>query len=303
MLGKLNVRASIQDVTRAIKSAGIPKQITQQPFDHDPSHYHRLCRLNGNDPSGSDLLDYALDMQYMELQPELLRYLTPTLLTAWRKDLFGDSAAGYAGFVEQFWPALMKGKALNESFSEVERIAFIAFLRNSILDRLDVEESLHFSGMGAAPYRWVSAFVCYGTLFSDVKTLWTEWWEMKTPGHAIAAFQYSSALMYEENLNPIFEAWTRDKGGGPPPLWECGAMIFGLGWKQANLDFFKDTLSANYFEQKLQLASSRIKNEDAKKVASRIVDDFSGQRTRLDLRIEQLLDLLTDVSGVKGFQV
>lgn len=300
---KNNVRASIQDVTRVIKSAGIPKQITQQPFDYDAGHYHRLCNLKGADPSGFDLLDYALDMRYEEIQPELLRYLTPSLLTAWRKDLFEGSAAGYAGFVEEFWPALIQGKALNQTFSEVERDAFIAFVRDSILDRLDAEETLHFSGMGASPYKWVSAFVCYGTSFSDVKALWTEWWEMKTSGHAIAAFQYASALMYEENKNPIFEAWTRDQGGGPPPWWECGAMIFNVGWKQENLDFFKDTLSASYFEQKLQFALSQIKSDHAKKIASRIVDDFPKQRTQLELRIEQLLDLLTDVSGIKGFEI
>jgi hypothetical protein len=53
-------------------------------------------------------------MQYMDLQPELLRYLTPILLAAWREDLFDAGKAGYAGFVEQFWSALLKGKALSK---------------------------------------------------------------------------------------------------------------------------------------------------------------------------------------------
>ncbi len=136
-------------------------------------------------------MDYALDMQYMELQPELLRYLTPVLLIAWRKDLFEGSEAGYGGFVEQFWPALLKGSVLTKIYTEAERSAFIAYMRDSILDRLDAEASLHFSGMGASPYEWVQALVSYGTLFSDVESLWTEWWQMKTSGHAFASFQYA----------------------------------------------------------------------------------------------------------------
>jgi hypothetical protein len=277
-------------------------QITQEPFDHDPGHYRRLCLLNGAEPQASDLCNYAMDMQYMELQPELLRHLTPVLLKAWRRDLFEGSAAGNGGFVEQFWPALLNGSAL-KVFSQVERDAFISYIRNSILDRLDVEELLRFSGMGAAPYNWVGAFVSYGVLFSDIEILWTEWWQMKTSGHAVAAFQYASALMYENDKNPVFDPWTRDKGGGPPALWEDGSMMFNVPWKQENLDFLKATLNADYVERKLRVALDRIQNTAAKNVAMGIVDDFPGQRARLELRIEQLPDLLSDVSGVDGFTI
>ena len=236
---KTNVRASIQNLKCVIKSAGAPKQITQQPFDGDPGHYRRLCDLGGAAPSGADLVDYALDMKYMELQPELLRYLTPVLLTAWGKNLFEGSEVGYCGFAEEFWAALLTGGALTKVFTEAERDAFIAYMRDSVLDRLDAEKSLRFSGMDASPYRWVDALVSYGTLSSDLEALWTEWWEMKTQGHAIASFQYASALMYEDQKNPVFDAWTKDKGGGPPALHASGAMVFSVSWKQENIVFLK----------------------------------------------------------------
>jgi hypothetical protein len=297
------MRASIQDITRVIKSDGVPKQITQESFDHDPSHYWRLCNLGGSPPQASDLVNYAYDMQYMELQSDLLRYLTPVLLAAWRKDLFEGNKIDYGGFVEQFWPALLKGKALNEVYSDAERIAFISYMRNSILDRLDAEDSLRFSGMGAAPYRWVQTFVSYGTLFSDVAALWTEWWQMKTSGHAIAAFQYVSALLYEDTQNPVFDPWTRDKGGGPPALWECCGMMFNAGWRKENTDFLKSNLSVDYVEQKLQLALGQIQNRAVQKIAAGILQDLSGQKTLLALRIEQLPELLLDVSSVDGFTI
>jgi len=297
------VRASIQDVARVIKSAGVPKQITQKPFDHDPGHYRRLCLLNGAEPQASDLWDYAMDMQYMEVQPDLLRYLTPILLKAWRRNLFEGSSAGLEGFVELFWPALLNGAALKRVFSERERDAFGCYMRNSILDRLDAEESLRFSGMGTSPYRWVSELISYGTLFSDIQTLWTEWWQVKTSGQAVAAFQFASALMYEKDKNPVFDAWTKEKGGGPPALYNCSGMMFNVGWKHENLAFLKATLSADYFEQKLREALEQIQNTVAKKLASGIIDDFPGQRARLELRIEQLITLLTDVSGIDGFTI
>ena len=199
---------SLQKVAKIIKSSGIPERITQEPFDHDSSHYRRLCDLRGGDPDAGDLVDYALDLKYMELQPELLRYLTPILLSAWRKDLFNGDAAGYRGFAEEFWPALLKGAALQTVFTDTERAGFISYLRDTILERLDAENSLHFSGMGASPYRWVQALVSYGTLFPDIEVLWTEWWQAKTQGHAVAAFQYVSALIYENDKNPVFDAWT-----------------------------------------------------------------------------------------------
>jgi hypothetical protein len=296
------MRTPIQDVTKVIKSDGIPKQITQQPFDYDSKHYRRLCDHDGKEPDAADLGDYALDMKYMELQPELLRHLTPVLLTAWRKDLFEGDKAGYAGFVGQFWPALLEGTALRV-FTPTEHEAFVAYMRNTILDRLDAEQSLRFSGMGASPYSWVQALASYGALFSDVEVLWTEWWQMKTAGHATAAFQYASVLIYEDNANPVFSPWTKDKGGGPPALWECGAMMFNVGWKAKNIEFLKRTLSVGYFEEKIQLALSQIKNPTAKKIASGIVEDFFGQRAHLELRIEQLPNLLLDVSQVSGFDI
>lgn len=294
---------SLHNVTSIIKSKGIPEQITQEPFDYDASHYRRLCNLRGSHPDASDLVDYALDMQYMELQPDLLRHLTPVLLAAWRKDLFEGDAAGYGGFVEHFWPALLKGAALQTVFTDAERSAFIKYLRDTILERLDAENSLRFFGMGASPYRWVQSLVSYGALFPDVEILWTEWWQAKTHGHAVAAFQYASALMYENDKNPVFDAWTRDKGGGPPALWDCGCHMFDIGWKEENLSFLSRTLRVDYVERNLRAASDQIQIGPVREVASRILRELPNQKTLLALRIEELPRLLMNVSQVEGFTI
>lgn len=297
------MNGSLQKATNVIKSNGSPERITQEPFDFDSSHYRRLCDLHGADPDASDLMDYALDMQYMELQPDLLRHLTPVLLAAWREDLFEGDAAGYGGFVEQFWPALLKGRALQTVFTNAERSGFIGYLRETILERLDAEKSLRFSGMGASPYRWVQTLASYGTLFSDIEVLWTEWWQVKTQGHAIAAFQFASVLMYENDKNPVFDAWTRHNGGGPPALWECGCHMFDVGWKAENLSFLSRTLSVDYVERSLRTASDQIQIGPAKEVALRILNELPNQKTLLALRIEELPRLFRNVSQVEGFTI
>lgn len=277
--------------------------ITQKPFDHDPDHYRRLCVFQGDSPEPCDLVNYALDMQYMDLQPDLLRHLMPLLLTVWRRDLFEGDKAGYGAFVEHFWPALLKGAALKQVLAKPEQDAITDYLRDSILDRLDVESLLHFSGMGASPYRWVETLVAYGVLFSDVERLWNEWWDMKTTGHAVAAFQYASALLYEGKKNPVFAPWTPEKGGGPPALWDCGCHMFDVGWTEANLLFLQRTLNVNYIEDRLRLALERIPSGTSKDTALRIVNDFPEQEALLALRIQELPKLLEDVSAVEGFTV
>ncbi|HVZ18991.1 MAG TPA: hypothetical protein VG897_17880 [Terriglobales bacterium] len=297
------MRASLQSVIRVLKTPSVPDVITQKPFDHDPGHYRRLCSIQAGNPDPCDLVNYALDMQYMDLQPDLLRNLTPLRLTAWRRDLFEGDNAGYGAFVEHFWPALLKGVALKQVFTEPEQAALADFLRDSILDRLDVENSLHFSGMGASPYRWVQSLVAYGVLFSDILRLWNEWWDTKTIGHAIALFQFASALMCDDKKNPVFAPWTRDHGGGPPALWDCGCHMFDIGWKEANLSFLRQTVNVDYVKECLRLALHRIPSGSSKNTASRIVLDLPKQEALLALRIQELPKLLENVSAVEGFTV
>jgi hypothetical protein len=297
------MRASLRAVAKAMKSNRAPETITQEPFDYDSGHYKRLCHLEGGQPSASDLIDYALDMTHMELQPELLRHLMPVLLNEWRRDLFEGQTAGLRGFVEYFEPALLRGKALQAILSDAERSVVRLFMRNTILDRLDIEDSLAFSGMEASPYQWVRAIASFGVIFPDIESFWTEWWQMKTCGHSVAAFQYASSLLYEQGKNPVFASWTRDKGGGPPVLWACGGHMYGVGWLEENLGFLRRTLSVEYIEQRLRVAQQMIKSAESNSVASRILADLPAQKNLLALRIEQLPTLFANVSNVDGFTI
>src|ERR1700722_20956575 len=83
-----------------------PKKITQEAFDRDDAHLHRLGNLRpGERADAADLWDYTQDLLYTEIQGPLLVYLLPFCLEAWRDDLIGING-GYGGFVEYFYPVL-----------------------------------------------------------------------------------------------------------------------------------------------------------------------------------------------------
>jgi hypothetical protein len=90
------------------------------------------------------------------------------------------------------------------------------FMRDSILDRMDEEHDLKFSGMRASPYKWVRVLCSFAVIFPDIRDLWQRWWKKETKGRAICVLQYISCLLYEADSNPIFSPWTPAGRGGPP---------------------------------------------------------------------------------------
>lgn len=49
--------------------------MTQEAFDHDAGHLHRLVQLNPGEPAKpGDLWDYTQDLRYTEIQRELFIY-------------------------------------------------------------------------------------------------------------------------------------------------------------------------------------------------------------------------------------
>src|SRR5437773_1158716 len=107
--GKGLVPDDVNELRRALGNRPPPKHISQRPFDHDDAHLHALARLKPSaKPHGRDLVGYALDLQYEEVvQKDLLDYVLPFCLRAWRDDLMARDAE-YGGFAEYFYPALVR---------------------------------------------------------------------------------------------------------------------------------------------------------------------------------------------------
>jgi hypothetical protein len=174
----------------------------------------------GDRAQPSDLWEYTQDLLYSgEIQGPLITFLFPYCLEAWRANLRGTDTS-YGGFVEHFYPVLANKHVLDRYLTHAQTLAVSQFMRESILAEIDDQRGLAYKGMGARPNCWIRALTTHGVLLPDVSGLWMAWWSTDTVGRAIATVQYVSCLMYEPNENPVFAAWTRNEGGGPPCLWE-----------------------------------------------------------------------------------
>ena len=270
-----------------------PKQTTQEAFDGDIGHLNRLVRLRpGDRAEAGDLWDYTQDLFYgNQIQGPLLTYLLPFCLEAWRDDL-RETHTGYGGFVEHFYPVLANKHIFDEHLTPAQTMVTSEFMRDSILEEIDDQRGLSYNGMGARPYRWITALTTHGVLLPDVDQLWNAWWSIDTVGRAVATVQYASCLMYPENDNPVFAPWTRDRGGGPPRLWGFGEHLYNHRWLEANVKFLRETLNPQEVEEALNRAVARLGGQPEHEIARKVQRDVPGCIETLAVRCAELPRLL-----------
>jgi len=284
--------ANIQDVIRAFGSPQVPAAITQKPFDYDASRYLRLCRSDTK-PEPADLYRYAEDLLYQNIQRDLFLFLLPRCLTAWQNDLMASHRSEYAGFVEQFSAALAKHSGFRELILPRGYSAVSDFMLHSVLDKIDQEHDLAFSGMHATPYSWIYTIGTFGTAFPAIANLWKEWWSCRTVGRSCGVLQYASVLLYPDDSNPIFSPWTRDAGGGAPVPWETDGHIFNESWLQENVDFLRSTLTSRYVRDGISAAAKTLRGETDSPIPELMVSDFDSRTAFLELRVVELIQNLS----------
>jgi hypothetical protein len=288
--------ASIQDVIISFGSPGLPESIALESFDSKHSYLGRLCK-NEPSPAAEDLYKFALDLYYQDLQHDLFLYLFPIGLRAWQEDLVKSHESVYTGFAELFFTALTQHAGFRDLLTPAQGDAVARFMSTAILDKIDQEKSLAFSGMEASPYSWIYTIGAFGTVFSEMPHLWQAWWDMPTKGRACGVLQYVSALMYPDGENPIFEPWTADDGGGTPALWEAYGLICEKAWLPENVDFLRETLTPDYIQQSLAKALVVLHGNIDSHIPELMVSDFEGARMLVELRIKELLHYLSRPLG------
>jgi hypothetical protein len=284
------VSAQIAAVRRAF---GDPKPLAvgavwQKAFDYDTAHLHRLAVL-APDAEGdpADLVAYALDFKYEQIQKDLFLHLLPFCLRAWRDDLFSPFGR-YETFVDEFYPAMLRGSVLDRVLGSTEAAAVADFMRAAILERIDAQEALSFKGSKSPVYAWFHAVSTYGLLRDDLEKLWSAWWSVDTPGRALAAAQYASCLIYDETANPVFDAWTREHGGGPPCLWHYRGHVLEENWRAPNLEMLARALTPDGVRGVLDRAVAKLTGHPLR-------DKVASIRFRLDARTQTLTNRCVDV--------
>jgi hypothetical protein len=287
--------SALDRLRRGLGSPKPPATISQQPFEGNPAHLNRLRDLAPDAMlDARDLSSYTEDVHYgsTEIQADLLRWVLPYRLRAWADDLRGRTSE-YAGFVEHFYPALAHEK-VSGSLTESERCAVAAFMREGLLEEIDEQQGLSYSGMGARPYRWIHAHRSYGALFPQIDDLWAEWWSMSSRGRAVAAIQYVSCLVYGDNENPVFEAWTGDAGGGPPCLWEYSGHMYSHRWLEPNVRFLAGFLKPSNVLDHVRRAVAVLSATPEASIAEQVLRDALDRTAVLASRCAEPPKILAD---------
>jgi hypothetical protein len=281
--------AGIDRLRRELGGSRAPTTIIQEAFEGEDSHLRRLSRLApGASPEPRDLYDYTEDLRYGTgaIQADLLRWVLPWGLQAWRDDLTGRSRA-YGGFVEQFYPVLANERVLG-SLSADQRGAVARFMREGLIVEIDNQQGLSYSGSEARPYRWIAALAGYGVLFPDIERLSGEWWSGDTRGRAVAVVQYGSCLIYDDDDNPVFAPWTHDGGGGPPCLWGQAGDLDDEPWLEENVRFLRGLLHPASVLERLGHAASALVGHIEGAIAGEVLN---GAKSRPDVLASRCAEL------------
>jgi len=280
--------------TAAVRRAfGEPQPLSadavwQKPFDYDVAHLQRLAVLAPDaEAEPGDLVDYALDFKYEKIQTDLFLHVLPFCLRAWRDDLTSPFGR-YETFVDEFYPALIRGSVFDGVLSADQTAAVGDFMRDAILQQIDAQQTLSFKGSKAPVYAWFHAVSTYGLLRADIEKLWSTWWAVEIEGRALAAAQYASCLIYDDTANPVFDAWTREHGGGPPCLWHYRGHVLEESWRSENLEMLARELTPAGVRGLLDRAVARLAGHPLR-------DKVASIRFRLDARTQTLANRCADV--------
>lgn len=294
--------ANLKNLIKALGNPKAPMKITQTAFDYETDHFQKLCARRDvllNDPSecSYELFRYADDLKYMEIQEDLLRFLLPVGLRAWQSSLMESGKGELAGVAERYANVLATHRGFCGILSPLEYDALLGFMCDVILDKIDQERQLSFSGSNASPYHWIYAIGTMGMLPGSIQKLWDPWWNISTIGRACAVLQYASVIMCGENDNPIYGHWTPEKGGGPPVLWDCDAMVHDECWTPDNVEYLRSKLTPGEIFRCINAAAEFLRDKMDSPVPDLLVARFPNVAPMVKHRIIALPRILSRSLG------
>jgi len=267
-----------------------PKTVWEKQFDYNDDDLWRLANTPYEKIDFSDLWYYHHDLAYVELQPDLFSYLFPVCLMDWHHSLMQNEPCSHGD--SDFHYGVLHGNVFEKMITPKQLASIYEFFRDSFLERLDAERGFIADGSKTPAYGWIGRFNSVGLVMPRIDMLWDGWWSLDTPGRAVAALEYCSALMYFNGENPLFPPWTPDRGGGGPPIW-CNDTLFDIqGWLPQNIEFIRKTLTAQFVADRVVNAVARLKHEPECEKARQLENDLAKCRELIEFRVEELPTLL-----------
>lgn len=267
-----------------------PASVWQRQFDHFDAMLRELARYDWDQIPEKHLWAYVLDLEHVELQPDLFRHAFPACLKYWYETLLCDAPAEIGD--ADFHRALIKGDILDKMLSDDERRRLLSFFGDALLDRLDRERGFKFVRPGRSAQGWISRFNSLGLVAPVIPDAWRSWWAFDSPGQAVCAVMYATGLVYLKGENPIYLPWTPKEGGGGPYLTQWDASYFEGGWLESNLSFMRERVSVDYVLERLHAAAHRLRAEPESETADRVARDARQREEIVAIRIDDLVSNL-----------
>lgn len=264
-----------------------PTSVWQRQFDGDDWALQELAQSDWNEISRSQLGCYFEDMNYQELQPDLFRHVFPACLRFWYETLMLNESGELHG--TEFHHVMLHGRILEKMLTPDQRRRCCEFFRDGFLDRLDSERGFKYVRPGRSANAWIWRFNSIGLVAPVISEIWSRWWSMTSPGHAVSAIMYASGLIYLKGENPIYLPWTRDEGGGGPYLTEWDAVEFDHVWLDENRRFLASTLTSEYVADRVSLAARLLHDQPEAELARRVAADARERSDIVAIRIEDVL--------------
>ncbi len=280
-----------------------PEAVWERQFDYFDDELAEMARMDWDEIPEKYLWYYFHDLAYADLQPDLFRHLFPACLRYWYETLMRNESTERGD--SDFQYAIMRGNFVEKLLSDSEKVRLYNFFHDGFIDRIESQTKLRpkeTTGEGALPeqHAWIRRFNTLGIIAPVIQRVWESWWALDHLGKAYCVVMYASGLIYMNGENPIYGAWTRDKGGGGPYLTETDAPIFDWAWREDNLGFLRDVLSADYIFHKLEQAAQMFQNPEDVKIAAQVKNDAKARKDIVATRINDLIEGLAKLALAKG---
>lgn len=203
----------------------------------------------------------------------------------WHRSLMQNEACSHGD--SEFHYGVRQGKVFEKMLTPAQRAAVNEFFRDSLLERLNAERGFLRSAADYAAHGWIARFNSLGLVMPQIEMIWKSWWSLDTPGRAIAALEYCSWLMYLEGDNPLFDASINERGNLGAFLWENDSHIYDCGWLRENVQFLKETLTAEFVMDAVRRAVDRLEGEPEHSLAQRLLRDLPDRRKLLESRTHE----------------
>jgi hypothetical protein len=284
------MNTTTDEIVRALSVGGRPRPpgvVTQQQFDGNDDALRRLADPR-EEPSDGDLVEYALDLKYVQLQPDLFAWLFPRMMEVWRRYVLTDTEHLW---IDEFYGAMAMRPEVFGFGGKKRKHVVHHYMAEVVIGRIDRTAPLH-PDRSRGTYSLFDHLSVLGIINPEYAEFWQAWWDLSTPGRCRVAIQWASTLMFFDEDNPIFPPWTPYGGGGAPVLWDHHGMIFDQGWSSANVSFIERQLSVQYLRERLRKAADRLRSEHDGPLAEAVWNAFDDCEPLLASRIRELPALL-----------